>query len=283
MSDFISDFRSIPFYRDPNKEVKVGKKHLPKNSIQPSAISGSTCGNFYCVMSETTAGVSYLVSPVDCTCTCPAGVSGSVCKHIIAVHLHTDATIFTLPPQSLGQRNQIHEIAFGKPPSDPNYYGALCNIDKTPGLEPMSAAMELGDNQIPGPSFAEPQNVAQGSHSFNCSVDDMIHKKMEAMIPAFASDNESKEVRGLLKKILRTVTARRKMSKSSFLKLQYEWFKNERRKNSRSRINVNAASISRRRQGLSKGKGPAPKGPPKKRSHDISKAWRNNQANAKKH
>ncbi|CAL4174500.1 unnamed protein product [Meganyctiphanes norvegica] len=96
--DFISDLKEfIPFFQEPNRKIKVGQKYLPKNSIKASDISKSVEGNFI-VLSQTNPGFTYEVNPNNCSCNCPAGQDGSICKHLVGIHLHTDATLFTFPP-----------------------------------------------------------------------------------------------------------------------------------------------------------------------------------------
>ncbi|CAL4063693.1 unnamed protein product, partial [Meganyctiphanes norvegica] len=120
ISDFMCNFRKM--------KVKLGNDHLPENEVKSADISKSENGDFI-VKSQSEPGLTYVIDTRHCTCTCPAGQSGSICKHLVGVHVHTDATMFTFPPMSVDDRNIYHVIAFGNP-SSTNWYVAVSNKQK---------------------------------------------------------------------------------------------------------------------------------------------------------
>ncbi|CAL4102235.1 unnamed protein product, partial [Meganyctiphanes norvegica] len=133
------------------------------------------------------------VNPNNCSCNCPAGQDGSICKHLVGVHLHTDATLFTFPPVTLEERNKYHQIAFGKPPP-PYYYGSLPNMDKLPStsdpatLDP--AIFNSHDIQMPDQPVSCTENNSSPNIS-KTSLDDTLKEDVEAMLAAFGSGPQS--------------------------------------------------------------------------------------------
>lgn len=111
---------------------------MPKNTVKSVDIQKSHHGTFF-VASRNQPGVSYEVDPKTCKCSCPAGTSGAYCKHMLGVHLHTDAVLFTLPPVSLQQKKIYHFIAFGKAPRE-GYYSS--SVDKEETIATIPTVME---------------------------------------------------------------------------------------------------------------------------------------------
>ena len=103
---------------DFQKYVKemVKKQVVPARDICPISIG------VFSVKSQTNPDMSYIVDTETRSCSCPAGVSGSKCKHLLGVHIHTATNLYMFPPISVQEKTLYHEIAFGKPPSNPDYY-----------------------------------------------------------------------------------------------------------------------------------------------------------------
>ena len=119
------DFKSIPVYRDVNQKVTKKTMNLLTAIVKKEDITD--CGNgIYDVKSQTTEGVIYQVDSSVCTCTCPVGRCGARCKHQYGVHLYTSTTLINFPDLSVENRELLHEILQGEPPS-PGYYTGLYN------------------------------------------------------------------------------------------------------------------------------------------------------------
>ena len=99
-------------------------------------------------MSQSSPGEKYTICPRECSCSCPAGQSGAVCKHLIAVHLHTDENLFTFPPATIEMRNCYHVVAFDKEPH-PDHYRDLFNLDKKPVTSALVSAADVIPDVLP--------------------------------------------------------------------------------------------------------------------------------------
>lgn len=95
--------------------------------VDESAITNYNDGEYYFVDSQSISGFSYRVDPSDCTCTCTQGEAGNSCKHLVAVHVYTVRSLHIFPPVYPEEKEIYHEIAFGKKPPHPNYYGLPTN------------------------------------------------------------------------------------------------------------------------------------------------------------
>ena len=288
ISDFIADFRSISFCKEANEKNKLGKRYLPANVVSAGDITKSA-GDNYIVRSQSHPGVTYEINPHNCTCTCPAGQCGAICKHMVGVHFHTEATLFSFPPCTEDMRNKYHMIAYGDQPP-PGYYSSLNNMNKLPTvsvayapLPSTSHADNTGGNlnDLPEPSTSHAENTGSQQSATENSLDQMVMDEVKNMLPAFHSDQENKDVRNLLRQVIKTMSLRRKTSRNSFLQLKHEWLSRQGKKTRRTRIHTNPASITRRATGVSRGKEAAKKG--RKRKRCLQYNVDRNQANATKH
>lgn len=188
--------------------------------------------------------------------------------------MHTDATLYTFPPVSLNERNKYHQIAFGRPPPE-GYYDSLTNVDKIPACPGSHGAAP--DNMMVALSQASDEPLAVASTSTmpdpisQVSLRETLDKEYQDMLANFTPETEQET--NLLIKIFRKIKNSRHDSKSSFMSLEYQWFKNEGRKTRKN--NIKPLNPSR-----SKEKGV--KGRPK-RSHNLAKSVAANHANATKH
>ncbi|CAL4255465.1 unnamed protein product, partial [Meganyctiphanes norvegica] len=127
ISDFLANSRSVKIFRDGSEKLHIGRKYLPKNQVKEKDIKKIENGR-YSVKSQRCPEVVYEVTTDNCMCSCPAGISGATCKHLLGVHLHTDAVLFVFPPASLEQMNRYHYIAFGSLPAIDRYASRINKI-----------------------------------------------------------------------------------------------------------------------------------------------------------
>ena len=163
ISDFIADFRSVTFCKEVTKVTKPGKKNLPANVVAAGDISQSDFGS-YIVKSQTLPGVTYEIDPQNCTCSCPAGQCGAICKHMVGVHIHTECTLFSFPPVTEDERNKYPLIAYGHSPQ-PGYYSSLVNLNKLPTASDPTPSTSTSDgtddhmNDLPVPSGSQSEEI----------------------------------------------------------------------------------------------------------------------------
>ncbi|CAL4108136.1 unnamed protein product, partial [Meganyctiphanes norvegica] len=138
--DFLSHSQSVKIFRDGTEKLHIGSKYLPKNQVKENAIKKIENGR-YSIKSQRRPEVIYEVTTHNCMCSCPAVISGVTCKHLLGVHLHTDAVLFILPPTSLEEMNKYHYIAFGKLPEIDRYASHINKVQS--GSESVLAGVKL--------------------------------------------------------------------------------------------------------------------------------------------
>ena len=220
------ELRDIPIYCDAGEERKIGKKHLPKNEIKAEDIERSESGMLL-VKSQSIEGLKYEVDPQRCLCSCPAGWGASICKHLVGVHVNNFATLYTFPPMTLKGKNEIHEIAFGVPPPNPDWYANVIINSKKRKREPHDVTIyssnikmespvnqrEFSDVQMKEQENKDSEETVETQSVFSQSFDDFALEKMKAILPSFKSFENDPDVRKTVEKLLRKWKIRMNKSK----------------------------------------------------------------------
>ena len=147
------------------------------------------------------------------------GRSGSICKHLVGVHLHTDAALFSFPLVSLEDRNRYHLIAFGKPPPK-DHYVACSNKKKIqvtsymPQSKPIDATLVSPHTQI-SLTVSDPDAVNQAS--YNNYFEDMANKHFQSIQLNLKAYGQDPEFRDRFENFLVNIDKKSRASKSSFV------------------------------------------------------------------
>ncbi|CAL4187300.1 unnamed protein product, partial [Meganyctiphanes norvegica] len=165
--DFLCTSRSVKVFRDGSKKLDIAKKFLPKNEVIATDISQSK-SETYIVKSKNLPSVTYEVTPHNFMCSCLTGISGATCKHLLGVHLYTNAVLFTFPPASLEDLNRYHLIAFGQLPES-NRYASHVNKNK-----------KKSESIFAGVALAQQANT---------NIDAITDQQMEIHMEDFANTN----------------------------------------------------------------------------------------------
>ena len=191
------------------KKVTNSTKHLPTNEIKAVDIIKSANGHFN-IKSKNSAGVTYEVDPLSCMCTCPAGRSGASCKHLVGVHLHTDATLFIFPPDSLEEKHKYHEIAFGWEPATHRYASISdkhkSNTQSNMQAGPVDATIVSLQNQLSEQTITDDQETAQSIDGDSPEVENTIAETPETVQTTVEALNDVETIADIPAPVVQTIT-----------------------------------------------------------------------------